>query len=195
MKPDELTRLGVEGPQKDVKELTILLDDDLYRYLSFLEKVKIVGHREEAVLAALRIFKKLNMHDWLPFVYRLGSERVLMMEQGMLHDIFTSMSKVKLYEIARITALKRKVIKPFDPELDLSEPCNWGVILNELENMGWGKFTQKGTEVKVEFLGVPIIFLKGYLETLFEVEFMIRQTKRGEVYVLCRERSKAEVWR
>ncbi len=179
------------GPE----ELTIPLDGDLSRYLEFLQKTKLIRQKEEAVLSALRIFKKLNMHDWMPYVYRLNDERVLMIGRGMLHDIFTSMSETKLYDIARLTALKRRVINPMDPQLDLGEAANWGVILNELENMGWGKFTQEGDEVMVEYLGVPIIFLKGYLETLFQVEFRIHQTMDGEVYILIRERTKPEVWR
>ncbi len=178
-----------------MKEICVPLDDDLYRYLGFLEKLKLIRCKEEAVVAALRIFKKLNMQDWLPYVYRAGPERVLLVGQGMLNDIFNSMSETKLYDVARITALKRKILKPLDPELDLTEPRNWDVVLNELQNFGWGKFTREGSEIMVEFLGVPIIFLKGYLEALFRVEFGVHRTKMADVYVLKRERSRSEVWR
>ena len=195
MKPDESPRSGADNPWVGPEELTITLDDDLSRYLEFLQRTKLIRYKEEAVLSALRIFKKLNMHDWMPYVYRLNDERVLMIGRGMLHDIFTSMSEAKLYDVARLTALKRRVINPIDPQLDLGEATNWGVILNGLENMGWGKFTQEDDEVMVEHLGVPIVFLKGYLETLFQVEFRIHQAMDGEVYILIRERTKPEVWR
>jgi hypothetical protein len=195
LKPDESPRSGPDNPRAGPEEITIPLDDDLSRYLEFLQRTKLIRHKEEAVLSALRIFKKLNMHDWMPYVYRLNDERVLMVGRGMLHDIFTSMSEAKLYDIARLTALKRRVINPMDPQLDLGEVANWGVILNGLENMGWGKFTQEDDEVMVEYLGVPIVFLKGYLETLFQVEFRIHQAMDGEVYILIRERTKPEVWR
>jgi hypothetical protein len=193
LEPDRAQEPKREGKPK--KEITIPLDDDLDRYFKFLERIKLVRQREDAALAALRIYKKLNMHDWLPYVYRSGSERLIIMGQGMLHDIFTSVSEPRLYDIARITALKRKVINPVDPDLDLKEPDNWDVIFNELENMGWGKFTRDGEEVMIEFLGVPIVFLRGYLETLFQVEFKVHQTKSGEVYVLTKEKDKSEVWR
>jgi hypothetical protein len=181
--------------QKEDNNITINLDRDLYRYITFLETINVIGHKEEAILAALRIFKKLNMHDWLPYIYRMGNERILMIGHGMLHDIFTSMSESTLYDVARVTALKRKVLKPYDPDLDLNQPSNWGVTLNELENMGWGKFTLSGEEIMIEYLGVPIVFLRGYLETLFQVEFSVYQTREGDIYVLSRERSKSEVWR
>ena len=193
MEPDRAQEPKREGKPK--KEITIPLDDDLDRYFKFLERIKLVRQREDAALAALRIYKKLNMHDWLPYVYRSGSERLIIMGLGMLHDLFTSVSEPRLYDIARITALKRKVINPVDPDLDLKEPDNWDVIFNELENMGWGKFTRDGDEVMIEFLGVPIVFLRGYLETLFQVEFKVHQTKSGEVYVLTKEKDKSEVWR
>jgi hypothetical protein len=193
LEPDRAQNTKREGRPK--KEITIPLDDDLDRYLKFLERIKLVRQREDAALAALRIYKKLNMHDWLPYVYRSGSERLIIMGQGMLHDLFTSVSEPRLYDIARITALKRKVINPVDPDLDLKEPDNWDVIFNELENMGWGKFTRDGEEVMIEFLGAPIVFLRGYLETLFQVEFKVHQTKSGEVYVLTKEKDKSEVWR
>ncbi len=193
MEPDRAQEPKREGRPK--KEITIPLDDDLDRYHKFLERIKLVRQREDAALAALRIYKKLNMQDWLPYVYRSGTERLIIMGQGMLHDLFTSVSEPRLYDIARITALKRKVINPVDPDLDLKEPDNWDVIFNELENMGWGKFTRDGDEVMIEFLGVPIAFLRGYLETLFQVELKVHQTKSGEVYVLTKEKDKYEVWR
>lgn len=195
MQPDKLSEPDGKGGKKPLKEIVIPLDDDLDRYFKFLERIKLVRQREDAALAALRIYKKLNMHDWLPYVYRSGNERLIIMGQGMLHDIFTSVSEPKLYDIARITALKRKVINPIDPDLDLKEPDNWDVIFNDLENMGWGKFTRDGDEVMIEFLGVPIAFLKGYVETLFQVEFKIHQSKSGEVYVLSKEKDKTEIWR
>ena len=194
MKPDKRM---LDGPraERSSNELRIHLDADLYRYLRFLEKDKYVRNKEEAVLSALRIFKKLNMHEWLPYVYKLGSERILLISQWMLYDILTSISETKLYDIARMTALKRRMFDTLDPDLDLTEPDNWDVILNELENLGWGKFTREGDEVMAELLGVPIMYLKGYLETMFQAEFGVHKTKRDEIYVLSRTRNRMDVWR
>ena len=177
-----------------MKELHLLIDDDLFRYLNLLEKFKLIRCKEEAAIAAISIYKKLNMQDWLPYVYRVGSERVLIIGQGTLYDVFSSMSETKLYDIARISALKRKIMKPFDPELDLTNPDNWDVVLNELQNFGWGKFTLKGEEIMVEFLAVPIVFLRGYLEELFQVTFATHKTKKDDFFVLSKERSKSEAW-
>jgi len=179
---------------KDLTDITIPLDDDLDRYLKFLEMNKLVRDREEAALAALRIYKKLNMHDWLPYVYRTGTERVLLMGQSMLRDIFTSMSKDKLYDLARVSALKRRMINPMDPEIDFRETDNWDIILNELENLGWGKFTRDGDVIMVEFLAVSMDYLRGYLENLLGAEFKLHQTRSGEVHVLSKEKDKAQVW-
>ena len=195
MQPDKKQEPKGRRKEQPKKEITIPLDDDLDRYFKFLEKIKLVKQKEDAALAALRIYKKLNMHDWLPYVYRSGNERLIILGQGMLHDIFTSLSEPGLYDIARMTALKRKVINPIDPDLDLKEPNNWDVIFNELENMGWGKFTRDGEEIMIEFLGVPIAFLKGYVETLFQVVFKIHQMRSGEVYVLSKEKDRTEIWR
>jgi len=195
LQPDKKQEPKGRRKEQPRKEITIPLDDDLDRYFKFLEKIKLVKQKEDAALAALRIYKKLNMHDWLPYVYRSGNERLIILGQGMLHDIFTSLSEPGLYDIARMTALKRKVINPIDPDLDLKEPNNWDVIFNELENMGWGKFTRDGEEIMIEFLGVPIAFLKGYVETLFQVVFKIHQMRSGEVYVLSKEKDRTEIWR
>ncbi len=195
MQPDKKQEPMGRRKEQPRKEITIPLDDDLDRYFKFLEKIKLVKQKEDAALAALRIYKKLNMHDWLPYVYRSGNERLIILGQGMLHDIFSSLSEPGLYDIARMTALKRKVINPIDPDLDLKEPNNWDVIFNELENMGWGKFTRDGEEIMIEFLGVPIAFLKGYVETLFQVVFKIHQMRSGEVYVLSKEKDRTEIWR
>ena len=130
-------------------DFTVRLDDELKRYLTFLENSRLIRDKEEAVLAALRIFKKLNKHEWLQYVYRLGDQRILMVSHGMLNDIFTSVSETKLYDIARMSALKRRIVDPFDPELNLSKPSNWGVVLNELENLGWEKFSSSARRIAV----------------------------------------------
>ena len=184
---------GDDGNEGD--EFTVRLDEDLRKYLAFLESSRLIRDREEAVLAALRIYKKLNMHEWLQYVYRLGDQRILMVSHGMLNDIFISVSETQLYDIARMSALKRRIVDPFDPKLDLSEPSNWGVILSELENMGWGKFSMNGGEMMVEFLGVPLAFLTGYLETLFQVKFTVTLALDGEIYVFGLEGERPEVWR
>ena len=165
-------------------DLKLHLDEDLKRYMRFLERIKHVKDKEEAALSALRIFKKLNMHEWMPYIYRNGSERILIVSQGMLNDVFSAMSEEKLYQVARTTALKRKVLESFDPELDLGDTDNWDVILNELENMGWGRFIRDETEIMIEFLGVPLTFLRGYLEMLFKVEFKCHKARQGELMVL-----------
>ncbi len=165
-------------------ELVIDLDDDLSRYLSFLERIKRIKNKEEAVLTALRIYKKLNMHDWLPYVYRSGTERLLIVDHGTFNDILSTMSESRLYDVARATALKRKVLRSADPNLDLTSVDNWGIILSELENLGL-LFKQKTAyEIMVEFLGVPLTFLRGYLESLFRVEFQTHVVKGGELIIL-----------
>lgn len=180
---DEEDALPVRRHSKD-NELTIELDDDLRRYLSFLERIKHIKNKEEAVLAALRIYKKLNMHDWLPYVYRSGTERLLIVDHGTFNDILSTMSESRLYDVARATALKRKVLRSADPNMGLTSVDNWGIILSELENLGWGRFTRDGSEIVVEFLGVPLTFLRGYLESLFRVEFQTHVVRGGELIIL-----------
>ena len=177
-----------------MNEIRIRLDKGLYRYLKFLEKMRLVDSKEEAIIEAITIYKKLNMQDWLPYVYRSGQERILLINQGMFNDIIISMSETKLYEIARISALKRSVLKQMDPELDLCDPEDWDVILNELQNLGWGKFTRKNDEIMVEFLGVPINFVKGYLETMFHVVFKVMKPNIPDVFILIVDKDARKVW-
>lgn len=155
--------------------ITVEIDREIYKYLEFLENIRRITDKEEAINSALRIFKKLNMQDWFPSVYRMGQERIMLVTEGIMIDILGSMSEKKLYRIAREVAVNRKALDVFDHELNLSEEDNWGVILNEMNNFGWGQFEFNGQEINVEHLILPIIFLKGYLETLFGVEFIVSQ--------------------
>ena len=164
--------------------LNIHLDDELKRYLDFLVSIRHIESNEEATLAALRIFKKLSMHQWLPYIYRNSSDRLLIVGHGMFNDILSAVSESQVYEIARETAINRKVLYSYDPELDLKSVDNWGIILQELEDYGWGKFTRNGTEIKAEYLGVPIPFLRGYLESLFGTEFHVHREKWDELITL-----------
>ncbi len=174
------------------REINIELDSDLYNYIAFLEKIKRVKKKEDAVIIALKIFKKLNLQDWYPNVYRSGQERILMMSQGMVRDLFSSFSVPQLTKLSRLIARNRITLDTFDTQLDLNDPENWGVILKEMENYGWGSFTQKNGDVRVEQLGLPIIFIKCYLETLFKARFSIEALNDENIYILKIDRNKGE---
>ncbi len=174
------------------REINIELDSDLYNYIAFLEKIKRVKKKEDAVIIALKIFKKLNLQDWYPNVYRSGQERILMISQGMVSDLFSSFSVPQLTKLSRLIARNRITLDTFDTQLDLNDSENWGVILKEMENYGWGSFTQKNGDIRVEQLGLPIIFIKCYLETLFKARFSIEALNDEKIYILKIDRSKEE---
>gem|GEM_PF-591790 len=176
--------------RKKERELTVRLDKSLYNYLGFLESSRRIDSKEEAVLAALRIFKKLNMQDWFPHVYRMGQERVLIVAQGIMDDLLSTMSDPRLYRVSGMIARNRKALDVFDHELDLSTSDNWGVILNELENCGWGKFTLEGGEIKVEHLALPMTFIRGYLDTLFNVKLIAQEDEEGRIRLTLQEGKK-----
>ena len=165
-------------------KLCINLEDDIKRYLDFLVSIRHIESSEEATLAALRIFKKLSMHQWLPYIYRNSSDRLLIIGHSMFNDILSALPESQVYDIARATAINRKVLYSYDPELDLKSIDNWGIILQELEDYGWGKFSRKEQEIKVEYLGISITFLKGYLDGLFSTEFDVHREKWEDVITL-----------
>jgi hypothetical protein len=174
------------------REINIELDSDLYNYIAFLEKIKRVKKKEEAAVIALRIFKKLNLQDWYPNVYRSGQERILMISQGMIRDLFSSFSEPQLTKLSRMIARNRITLDTFDTRLDLDDPENWDVILKEMENYGWGSFTQKNGDIRVEQLGLPISFIKVYLETLFKTRFNVEALNDENIYILKKDRSRKE---
>jgi hypothetical protein len=178
-----------------MKELSVDLDDDLYFYLELLERTLFIKSKEEAVNKALTLFKDLGMHDWVPNLYRIGSSRVIIMERGMLLDIFELLTEHETYRAGTLTALKRKVLKPEFRDINLTEPRNWMIVLKELENLGWGIFTKKDNEIKVENSAVPTNYLRGYLETMFKVEMMEHQTKIEGLVVLIAGEKKLDTWR
>jgi hypothetical protein len=158
---------------KRTEKLTIYLDKNLFNYLSFLEKIRRIENKEEAIISAIRIFKKLNMQDWFPTVYRIGQERVIITPTGIIHDLLSTMDEKKLYDTSKMIAINRKSLDFFDHELDLHYHKNWDVILNEMENFGWGQFELNNSNIQVKQSVFPKIFIKGYLETLFNVQFKI----------------------
>lgn len=174
--------------EKD-KFIKIDLDKSLRRYLSYLKKIKNIKDEEEAIESALQIYKKLNMHEWMPYIYRSGNERLLIISHGMFNDILSTIPESRLFDLAKSIALKRKVLRTFDPNLDLTQVDNWGIILNEMENLGWGKFTRDGDEIKIEYPGIPLVFIRGYLEALFNQEFCVHVTMDGKIMVLRPQKS------
>jgi len=175
---------------KGLKQLTITLDDDLYRYLSFLEKRKLIRSRDQAIVSSLEFYKMLAMHDWLPYIYRLGGGRVVLVDVSALKDVFQSITDEEMYNAARVSAFKRKLTSPMLQNIDLSNPDNWPLILREMELMGWGKFTKVRSEIKVELCALPLPYVLGYLETMFATSFRHHRTKIADVNVLVAEGKK-----
>ncbi len=171
------------------------IDDELYDYLEFLERMGMIYHKEEAVVRALRFFKGLSMHDWTPGQYRMGDARVLLMERGMLLDLLEPLTEFEMYRTGSLTALKRRVMKPEFREIDLTRPSNWMIILKELENFGWGSFTRVENEIKVENCAVPLEFLRGYLESMFKWELEEHRTEKEGLIVFIAKRPIREDWR
>ena len=160
-----------------MKERTVEIDDDLYNYLEFLERTRYIKNKNEALHKALLLFKNLSMHDWLPDLYRIGENRVIIMDRGMLLDLFESLTEYEIYRAGSMTAMKRKVIKPEFRDINLTKKANWPLVCNELRNMGWGVFTRNEDEIMIENCAVPVPYIKGYLETMFKVNLEEHTTK------------------
>jgi hypothetical protein len=178
-----------------MKNIDVGLDEDVYDYLDFLERTRFIKSKEEAIRKAMLLFRKLSMHDWLPDLYRIGSNRVIVMDRGMLLDIFELLSEPEIYRAGQLTALKRKVLKPEFRDIDLTKRANWSIVLKELENLGWGVFSRVGKEIKVEQSAVPTEYLRGYLETMFKVELEEHHTKVEGLTVFIAARPKLDTWR
>lgn len=178
-----------------MKSLMVDLDEDTYNYLEFLERMMFIRSKGEAVQKALTLFKRLSMHDWLPDIYRIGDSRIILMDRGMLLDIFELLSEYEIYRAGSLTALKRKVLKPEFRDIDLTKPDNWMIVLKELENFGWGVFSKVRNEIKVEHCAVPTQYLRGYLETMFKKELEEHRTHVEGLIVFIARRPKMETWR
>lgn len=166
-----------------MKEVTFAIPDDLYRYLSFLEKARFIKNKEEALSTALEFYRTLAMHDWFPFIYRMGGGRVILMDSTMILDFFHLLTNPEILNAARTSALKRKVTNPFFKDVDFSQPEKWPLVLREMEIMGWGKFTQFKNQIQVELCILPAIYLQGYFEGMFGQQFSFHPSKTPNVTV------------
>ncbi len=177
-----------------MKKVTVEIDEDLYNYLEFLERTRYIRNKNEALHKALILFRKLSMHDWLPDTYRIGENRVIIMDRGMLLDLFESLTEYEIYRVGSMTALKRKVLRPEFRDINLTKKANWPLVLNELQNLGWGTFEKIEDEIKVENTAVPPQYLKGYLETMFKVTLEEHQTKIKDLIVFRVAKPKEDTW-
>ena len=177
-----------------MKEVTVEIDDDLYNYLEFLERTRYIKNKSQAIHKALLLFRRLSMHDWLPDIYRIGENRVIVMDRGMLLDLFESLTEYEIYRVGSMTALKRKVLKPEFRDINLTKKANWPLVLNELQNLGWGNFEKVEDEIKIENMAVPPQYLKGYLETMFKVTLEEHHTNIGDLIVFKVAKPKEDTW-
>jgi hypothetical protein len=177
-----------------MKEVTVEIEEDLYNYLEFLERTRYIRNKNEALHKALLFFRKLSMHDWLPDTYRIGENRVIIMDRGMLLDLFESLTEYETYRAGSMTALKRKVMKPEFRDINLTKKANWPLVLNELQNLGWGTFEKVEDEIKIENTAMPPQYLKGYLETMFKVNLEEHHTNIEDLIVFRVAKPKEDTW-
>jgi len=177
-----------------MREFKVEIDNDLFNYLDFLERTLYIKNKNEALHTALLFFKKLSMHDWLSDIYRIGENRVIIMDRGMLLDLFESLSEIEIYRVGSTTALKRKVLKPEFRDINLTNKRNWPLVLNELQNLGWGKFERIEDEIKIETLAVPSAYLRGYLETMFKVNLEEHYTNIDDLVIFRVVSEKRDAW-
>ncbi|RLI04216.1 hypothetical protein DRO26_04995 [Candidatus Bathyarchaeota archaeon] len=171
-----------------MKEVTLTIPDDLYKYLTFLEKRCLIKDKGQALTTALEFYKMFSMHEWFPYSYKMGGGRVVLMEVGAIKDLCHALTDEEVYTAAKMTAFKRKLVNPLLQGVDLTNLRNWDIVLREMEVMGWGKFTRVHNEVRVEFCPIPTPYLRGYLDTMFNVEFEEHKTKVPEMLVLIAKR-------
>ncbi|MCK5671688.1 hypothetical protein KAI10_09915 [Candidatus Bathyarchaeota archaeon] len=177
-----------------MREFKVNIDEDLFNYLEFLERTRYIKNKNEALHRALLLYKKLSMHEWLPEIYRIGDQRVIIMDRGMLLDLFESLSEVENYRAGSSTALKRKVLKPEFRDINLTQKANWPLVLNELQKMGWGTFQRVEDEIKIENSAVPSTYLRGYLETMFKVTLEEHHTKIDGLLIFRVIKTKPDAW-
>lgn len=176
-----------------LKEITFLISDGLYRYLSFLEKSRFIRSKEEAVSTALEFYRILAMHDWLPFTYRMGGGRVMLWDTTMILDFFHVLTNQEILNAARTSALKRKVTNPYFKDVDFSRPENWSLVLKEMEIMGWGKFARFGNKIRAESCVLPALYLQGYFEGMFGQGFSYQGSKTPNAMIFVGEKKKGGV--
>lgn len=174
-------------------QVTFTISDDLYRYLSFLEKSRFVKNKDEALNTALEYYKTLAMHDWFPFVYRMGGGRVVLMDTTMILDFFHLLNNQEILNAAKTSAMKRKVTNPFFRDVDFSRPENWSIVLREMEIMGWGKFSQLRSNIRVESCILPAIYLQGYLEGMFSWSFTYQRDETSTAMLFVGSSKSAEI--
>jgi hypothetical protein len=176
------------------KKIEVEINEDLYNYLEFLERTLFIKNIQCGLHKALTFFKKLSMHEWLPEIYRIGGDRVMIIERGMFLDIFESLSKYDIYRLGSMTALKRKVIKNEFRGINLTKRKNWPIILNELSNYGWGYFELIEDEIRIEHAAIPEPYIRGYLETLFKIKLNIHEVKKDDLIIYNISKPKMEIW-
>lgn len=179
----------------EMKSYTVDLDDDTYDYLEFLKLSRFIKDEQEALQKALVLFKRLAMHTWLPHIYRIGESRVVLIDRGMLLDVFELLSEPETYRAGNLTAMKRKVLKPEFRGIDLTKPYNWMIVLKELENFGWGSFSKIENEIRIEDCAVPLPYIRGYLETMFKVNLEEHRTKVAGLTIFITRGRKMDEWR
>jgi hypothetical protein len=167
--------------------LTITIPKEMDRYLKFLEKSRFIKNRQQAILTSLELFKKLSMHEWLPYIYKVGGFRTALVDISFLLEIFQLLSDAELFALGRKLGIRKKTENPIrkkteNPiyaEIDTRLVDNWPIVLKDLEILGWGKFELFKNEIKIEFGCMPIPFILGLFNGLFDTPFTPHYTKIG----------------
>lgn len=165
-------------------KISMEIPDDLARYLAFLEKVRYVRSTEDSIKTALTYFKELGMHDWIGHVYRVGGSRVFLFDRGTIMEMFHALTNERLYDLGFRSAYRRKIENQNLAEIDTSNRDNWGIVIRDLELLGWGVFKLTGQEIRIELCPFPTAFLIGYFTGMLKRDFVEHPAKILGVVIL-----------
>jgi hypothetical protein len=169
---------------ENLKRIVAEIPEDINNYLSFLVEQKFISSKSQALNTAIKMFKALSMHEWRPAIYKINGSRIVLIEASILNDFMQKLSSKELKRIARLTAIRKRLMNPDFKDYDPSNPESWDLILNELEAMGWGSFKHIDDEIRIEFCAVPLVYIIEYLEVMFDVVFEVFKTKSKDIAIL-----------
>jgi len=175
--------LPKETDEADKKKIiSVTMSQSLVKRIDELVKERVARSRAQMIEDAVRKFLDFTVHKWTERGLYVNTFRFALESESQVSLFFSTLTPDDQYELGR-TAGKQApiadIVKLFYGT-DIKEEEGLMLAMERLEEYGWGSINLHDDLIVISSPFYPAHFLKGYFESLLDIDLELMETNVKE---------------
>jgi Arc/MetJ-type ribon-helix-helix transcriptional regulator len=166
--------------QEDQKKkiISVTMSQPLVGKIDKLVDERVGRSRAQLIEDAVRWFLDFTVHEWTERGIYLNNVRILLQSETVSSLFFSKLTPGDQYELGKTAGSQAPVsdVLKIEYGVDPTDKENRELIFELLESYGWGSFRDQGEMIVIGSPFYPAPFLRGYFETLLDLDLQLVET-------------------